>query len=183
MDPFKIPFDQLEKALKAIKPQLVHAMGVEALAFIDDNFASESFHGATTDKWPGRKKKEKVATRRLLVKTGQLRRSFVQTDETNATIISTDDVKAKIHNEGGDIKMPGRETTLSFDRTPTNARWRFGKTQTETQQRRIKQIRRATISGYTIHMPKRQFIGNSPVLTNRVKKVIIKKLKAQIKLQ
>lgn len=180
-DPFKIPLKKLEQAIERAKPRLVHALGVEALKFADDNFAKQGFMGTVFTAWPGRKKKEKGALRKILVKTGTLRRSLRQEDSLNHTTITTDIPYAQTHNEGLSINIPGREQILNFDKTPKNGKWRFGKVQTENQQRKIKQIRRATISGYTVKMPKRQFIGTSPILSARCRKELKRILKEEIK--
>lgn len=180
-DPFKIPFEKLIATIQRVQPRLVHALGAEALAFIDDNFSRQAFQGTVNITWAQRKKKEKGALRKILVKTGTLRRSFRAEDGINYTTITTDVPWAKIHNEGGEIQHPGGQRILNFDRTPKNGRWRFGKVQTETQQRRIKQIRRATVAGYTIHMPERRFIGNSPVLTKRCRKALTTLIQEEIK--
>ena len=178
-DPFKIPFQQLEAAIKALRPQLIHALGVEALKFIDDNFSKQGFQGVTFVPWPGRKKKEKGPLRKIMVKTGTGRRSFTQLDDVSSTTISSDSPYLKIHNEGGDINIPARNSIMNFKGKPGSLK--LAKVQNEGQQRRVKQIRRATIGGYTIHMPQRQMIGPSPVLTKAAQKALIKLLKDHIK--
>jgi phage gpG-like protein len=178
-DPFKIPIEKLHAAIARAQPRLVHALGVEALGFIDDNFAKQAFQGAVITQWPGRKKKEKGKLRKILVKTGTLRRSFRAEDSLTHTTISTDIPYAKIHNYGGTINHPGGNAILNF--RGKKGKLRLTATQTETQQRRVKQIRRASIGAHTITMPRRQFIGPSPVLTRRCKKALNRILLEEIK--
>lgn len=179
-DPFKIPLEKLRITIERIKPQLVHALGVEALLFIDDNFAKQGFQGATFQKWPDRKKKEKGAQRAILVGKGSgvLRRSFIQTDHADHTIISTDVPYARIHNEGGDIVHKSHKGLLN--NLVTGGKLNIVKQTSGTQKRRIRQVRRGYLGDVT-HMPKRQFIGPSPVLTQRCQLSLVRIIKNNIK--
>ncbi len=100
-NPFDIPLIQLARTIVALKPQLIDEMGVEALQFIDDNFAMQGYQGRTFIKWAPRKKEDKKRPgRAILVDTATLRRSFIKTDHATGTTISTDVPYARYHNEG-----------------------------------------------------------------------------------
>ena len=177
MNPFKVPLEKLIVTVKLIKPQLIDAIGVEALHFIDNNFKRQGFAGETFIPWDKRKKNDKVQ-RKILVLTGTLRRSFVKTDSENFTTISSDVPYAQVHNEGGIINRPSRGAILNY--TGINGKLRLAKTQTEYQQRRITAQRTGTIAAGTIKMPQRQMIGKSPVLTQRCQKVLVTRIKDQL---
>jgi phage gpG-like protein len=174
-NPFQVPLQKLELAIQRVKPQLIDAMGVEALKFIDDNFAKQGFQGETFEPWPKLKKQPKGAKRKILVDTATLRRSPKQTNSTDHTTISTDVPYAQVHNEGGDINHASRGAILNYTRK--GGKLRLGKVQTESQQRKIKEIRRATIGAHITKMPKRQFMGPSPVLNRACERAIIDILK------
>ena len=172
-NPLQIPLFKLGRLIVTLRPQLIDAMGVEALKFIDDNFRMQGFQGSSFQPWTPRKAKQKGASRKILVQTGQLRRSFVKIDSATGTTISTDIPYAKIHNDGGAIRHPSRSVILSF-KNAKGGRLKLGKTQTENQQRKISQLRRAAVGEHSVKMPQRQMIGNSPVLTERIEKILLR---------
>lgn len=178
MNPFIEPYRKLQEVFAAHQAELVDAMGVEALKFVDDNFAKSGFQGGTFIPWPKRRSKEKGADRKLLVQTGTLRRSINKTDSTDHTTLHTDVVYAKIHNEGGDIRHPYRTVVLSYTGQP--GALKLGKTSTQAHQREITTIRRSSVYNHTTKMPQRQFMpitaSDSPVLTAEVKKALETKI-------
>lgn len=174
-NPFQQPLERLAATIAALKPQLVDGIGVEALKFIDDNFEKQGFQGETFTKWPDRVTPTKGLQRSILVKDNYLRNSFVKVDSDDHTTISTDIPYAEVHNEGGTINHPSRSVILSY-RNARGGKLRLSSTRTETQQRRITTLRRAQVGAYTQKMPKRQFVGESPVLTHACEAFIIKKI-------
>ena len=172
-NPLQLPLFKLGRMVVRLKPQLIDAMGVEALHFIDDNFKMQGFQGATFQEWPLRVAKQKGPKRAILIQTGTLRRSFRQQNGAQGTTISTDVPYAQVHNDGGTIHMPSRGTILNFA-GKKGGKLRLAKVRTEAQQRSIKEIRRANVPAYDIKMPQRRFIGNSPVLNNRIQTEIVK---------
>jgi phage gpG-like protein len=178
MDPFIQPLQKLQQAFAAHHAELIDTMGVEALKFVDDNFAMSGYQGATFTPWPKRRSNEKGAMRKLLVQTGTLRRSIIKTDSTDHTTIHTDVVYAKIHNEGGEIRHPYRNVVLSFTGKPGSLK--LGKTGTESQQRKITTLRRSSVYNHTTKMPQRQFMPitgtDAPVLNRNVQKALETKI-------
>jgi phage gpG-like protein len=177
-DPLQLPLMQLARMVVGLKPVLIDAIGTEALHFIDDNFRLQAWQGATTVPWPKRRSKDKGAARALLVQTGTLRRSINKTDSADHTTIHTDVPYARIHNEGGDVRHPYRTVILSYKGKP--GALKLAKTNTESQQRRVTTIRRSSIYNHVTKMPQRQFIGDSPILTQRCEHAIIQILKAHL---
>lgn len=157
-----------------LMPQILDVAGIEALQFIDDNFQSQGFHGTVFEPWEKRKKTDKRRPgRNVLIDSGHLRRSFRTQHAHHAVNILTDSPYAQVHNEGGTIQMPARNTILNFKKKK-NGKLQLGKVRTENQQRTIRTIRRASVGAYNITMPKRQFIGYSPVLSNKVEVAVLK---------
>ena len=149
-NPFDIPLMQLARTIVALKPQLIDEMGVEALQFIDDNFAMQGYQGRTFIKWDTRKKEDKKRPgRAILVDTAAMRRSFTKTDRSDGTTISTDDPKAPFHNAG--------DKSAAY----SHPRRTFG-------------ISRP----FTRNLPQRQFVpitpDDSPVLNQRIENQFIK---------
>ena len=178
-DPFQLPLRQIAATIQSIRPQLIDAIGVEALHFIDDNFRMGGFQGATFKPWLPTKKPNYPRPHKTLILTATLRRSFIKTDGPDAVTISTDLPYAQIHNDGGVINIPSRGAILNY--RGVNGKLKLSKTQNEGQQRRITAQRRGTIGAHTIHMPQRQMIGNSPILTKRCETVIVRKVTAALK--
>jgi phage gpG-like protein len=182
-DPFEIPLMTLGRVIVALKPELVDAIGTEALVFIDDNFAKQGFQGATFIPWPKRRTKDKRGARALLVQTGTLRRSIVKNDSGDHTTIGTDIVYAKIHNEGGEINHPARKSILSY-RQGKDGKLALAKRQTMSQKMKITDVRIVSIGAHSSKMPRRQFIPTtdspSPILTQRCQKVLIQRITAAL---
>jgi phage gpG-like protein len=99
-NPFEIPLQRITTAIERIKPDLVDAIGVEALKFIDDNFRLQGYQGRTFIPWAIQQKPNKPRPHKVLILTATLRRSFIKTDGPDYTTISTDSVYARAHNEG-----------------------------------------------------------------------------------
>jgi phage gpG-like protein len=183
MDPFEPITKKLLATIQRLRPILVKKMGATALEFINENFEKQGFQGETFQPWAKRKDK-KDQTRPLLVGKGSglLKRSpRVSYSDAEKVIISSSLPYSKIHNEGGEIEHAVRDTILNFAEHKEidfeihgKTRLRFGKVQTINQQRGIKFIRRATIGAHTTKMPKRQFMGPSPVLSSRIKEMILR---------
>jgi phage gpG-like protein len=177
MDPLTPQLQVLEEKVKALMPMLTNQVAATAKYFINENFEKQGFQGEVFDAWDKRKHDIDPGRPILVGKgTSHLKRSPHETIEGTKITITSNEPYSQIHNEGGVINHPAHETILNFDKTPENARWRFGKVRTISQQRGIKAIRRAHVGAYTITMPKRQFMGPSPVLDKRVIALIDKAL-------
>ena len=151
-NPFEIPLMKIGRVIVALKPVIIDDIGVEALKFIDDNFAMQGYQGRTFIPWKIQLKPNKPRPHKILILDVILRGSFVKTDGAQGTVISTDIPYARAHNEGD----KGQHYATSRMGT-------FGKTFTVNR-----------------NMPQRQFMpitGNdSPVLTARCEEVIIRRI-------
>lgn len=114
--------------------------------FIQDNFEAESFEDVRVKKWPKRKGKER-GRRKLLVKSGALRRSLnsrmYKRPKRIEIIFSSNLPYAKIHNEGGSFQ---KSTTVRGHRRRTK--------------RGVVSVRRHKRQ-QRVQIPERQFMGPS----------------------
>jgi phage gpG-like protein len=127
--------------------------GNTALNFFKDSWDHEGFVDHRRERWM----KRKVNTgsrRRLLVKTGRLRRSLRMRYTQRRVIISTDVPYAKIHNEGGTIS---------------------GSVNVRAHKRRNRPVRAHTRTVNTV-IPKRQFMGHSHTLDKRLELLVTRSL-------
>lgn len=171
---------KLGRIAVASKPQIIREIGEDAIRFIADNFASESWRGAVTKKWDERQKKDKGPRRAILYDKGFLSRSFKQHNGTNTVTISTDIPYARAHNEGETISIPSRSVILNY-RGKKGGKLALTAVRTETQQRKVKTIRRAQTGDYSISMPERRFMGPSPVYDRMAQKTIVEIIMSKIK--
>lgn len=98
---------QREEAEKAIRDSIT-MMGVEAKNFFIENFDKQGFDNEGVDAWEKRVDDEEPG-RKILIKTGDLRRSIKVTNQTtdSVTIGAVDNDYAKYINEGTE-KMVAR---------------------------------------------------------------------------
>lgn len=136
---------KLEQAKQYIQQDVPVVIGVEAVKHFKGNFQTESFDGT---KWASRKSKRAGGTngQKVLSKSGELSESITYRVEGTTIIISSDKPYAQIHNEG----FNGEEAVKAFERTVK------GKKQ--------------TVKEHTRHMvmPKREFIGDSKELMDKI---------------
>lgn len=173
----KMKIEEIITKLKSfidVYPQLV---GNEAVNFFKDNFKKQGWQGETFEKWPARKKNEKGPIRPILIKNRTLEQSIQRKLTTpNEVIVGTAGQipYARIHNEGGQIHQAARSETFvrnRYKKKPMKGKFRKG----------TKPGRGFTFGERTINMPKRQFIGDSPVLRERLKKMAIDEIKNALK--
>ena len=180
-----------QKARKALEAAIVD-VGNTAKVFFVESFRKQGFDDKSVERWKPRKKKTyrtrsgKVVddtTRAILVKTGDLRRSIIRNPANRAALtikISTDLAYAKIHNDGGTINKAGFAGLMYYREVATNLATR--KTLKRFASTKGKKANRAThamevnVGAHTINMPKRQFMGDSYNLNEKVKAVIVKRL-------
>jgi phage gpG-like protein len=142
-----------KKLTKAFEGSLV-LIGNEAKNHFVDNFRKQGFEDKTVKAWMHRKKEDKRSGRNILVRTGDLRRS-IQAKKINRSglslVIASDLVYASVHNDGGMIY------------------------------RRAHKRKGGNISSSQFKMPKRQFIGSSYNLNEKVKKILFKRFDSVFK--
>lgn len=157
--------DKQKKELEKFFREFPQKVAVKYLNHIDSSFENEGFTDDRLVKWKPRKRadKNKKQKRRLLVKTGRLRRSIKKKVTGTKILIYTATPYAKIHNEGGQIKATAK---------------------VRKHKRRIKKGRKrktVDVKAHTRRMntkiPKRQFMGESKKITKQLEQEIEAALK------
>jgi phage gpG-like protein len=169
---------QLQRQFKSVWLRVPLLAGNEAVNFTLDNFRLQGFMGATFQSWRPRKvswQKNKRPGRNLLIDGGRLRRSIrIVSMSFDYVTIGTDVKYARAHNEGVNglgviqtVKGFKRNRTSTDEVSAPGAR----KAKYETSV-----IGQSQVSAHTrrivMRIPKRQFMGDSPYLQQRIKRVV-----------
>jgi phage gpG-like protein len=153
----------IEQQFRSVTTRLPIIVGNEAVNFTLDNFKRQGFLGATFQPWMKRKVMRKGSNNNgaILIHIGRLRRGnrilFVQKD---AVMIGNDVPYAKAHNEG--LRIGLIESVKGFTRKSG--------VEVKAHTRKV-----------NMDMPKRQFMGNSPYLNMRIKRVAVAAYVKEIK--
>lgn len=169
-------FAQFNQKLEQAQQQLPDLVGTEVVNHALENFKNESFE---TSKWPARK--DKKNTRKLLIKSGALRRSVsIISTGHNSVIVGSDLPYAAVHNNGGTINRAARSETFVRNRHKTGKKGKmFGGM--GAFKRGITPGRGQTYKAYSTTMPQRKFLGATPKLKEQLEKVIKEELKNAFK--
>ena len=134
-------------------------IGNVALNFYQDSWNRQGFLDRRVEKWKPRAVSDKRrGSRKLLVKTGKLRRSLRMKTSGYRIQIYTDIPYAQIHNEGG--RITGTVRVRQHTR-----RTRSGRVTVRKHTRRV-----------NTRIPKRQFMGPSQTLDKRIEWHLTKSL-------
>lgn len=163
---------KIEKLFANLRKQvstLPKVVGNSTVNFALDNFRKEGFQGETFQPWQKRKKKAKgAAQRKILIQSGRLRRSVRITSVTPHSVwVGSDVPYARIHNEGGTINRAARSETFVRNRYKRGKKAKaFGGK--GLYKKGTTAGRGQTYKAYSIQMPRRQFLGDSPVLRRMI---------------
>lgn len=189
----KFDMGKVEKQVRTQLEASLVLMGRTAKTFFYDNFRKQGFDDKSVKRWERRKgevggfgvSKKSAGSRAVLVKTGDLRRS-IRVDNVNkanlSVKIATDLPYAKIHNDGGIVDRKAHKRTSTITTTVqgsgsfVNGVWKKGKKAKLTLRGE-----RHNVKASAFKMPKRQFIGDSWNLNEKVKKVIVTNLNKAFK--
>lgn len=146
--------DQLQSKINALMPILIN----EAVTWTQNNFKSQQWEGAA---WQGRKKETRLSKGKpLLVSRRDLYNAIRALGPNSFGVIGIP--YARIHNQGGTITHPARTRQMTFKKYKAG---KFkGKTLFHKNNEKASFSRKAESGAYTITIPKRQFIGNTPEL-------------------
>lgn len=181
----KFNFGKVEKQVRTSLERSLVLMGKTAKTFFVDNFRKQGFDDKSVKRWERRKgevggfgvSKKSAGSRAVLVKSGDLKKSIrvESINKFNLSVkIGTDLPYAKIHNDGGVVYRRAHKRTAtikSFTRGSgsfVNGVWKKGK-----KQKIELQGARHNVAASSFKMPKREYIGDSYNLNEKVKKVII----------
>lgn len=165
---FYTGLDKMRKTIKDLPVQL----GAQAENFFRDNFRVQGWQGDNGIE-PWAKRKSDASTRWILVGKGTAHlmkglRKFVSGNNIGVKVTGVATAYADIHNFGGTVQIP----------VSTKMRkWAWAMFY-HTGRDMYKGIALTKKSSISIHMPKRQFIGNSKMLDAKLYELIEKKLNA-----
>lgn len=174
--------DEFFKRLKKIDKsyflkKMTSEAGVIAVNFSKQRFRDKNWINRSREKWGNRKRKDRGS---LMNKSGRLKRSVRKLAQGNYYVIIGSDVPyAELHNEGGHIrksvsvKSHTRKLNLrSRKSTRGNGRARKPQktiTRVKTHNRRM-----------NLRIAKRQFMGNSDILTRRIQRHLEGQIKKEL---
>lgn len=177
---------QTEQHFKRVLQYAPFLLGNMAVNFFLDRFRYQNWLGETTEPWKPRKKvtkwgRKNDSGRSLLIQTGRLRRSIrITSVHFNKVTIGSDVPYARAHNEGVrlglimQIREHERKLTklgiVARKQLKTKSNITFGRVETGTttvqaHKRRVNQ-----------NIPRRQFMGNSPVLEKQLQRKLLAEL-------
>lgn len=179
----KFKLDEVQKKFQQLKKVLPKEIGTEAKNFFQDNFRKQGFEDSSIKSWKPRKHdKGSSVGRRILTKTGRLQGSIRITTATfNKITIGTNVPYAKIHNEGGTINRAASSRDIHFKNFDGFKNVRGKKTVVMglvmSKKRGSTKTKNVSIPAYKITMPKREFMGRSRNLENKLRKKIDSQIK------
>lgn len=187
---------EVKKAVEALthlqRRTLPVKVGNEAINMFKDNFTDGGFFGSEWEQPIRRKLSFNGAKGQygpLLSDSTHLMRSFDKDTNTPGKVIIKNPVEyAAIHNEGGTITVTAKmkryfmarflETKGSMGLTKVRRRLsKNQRNQALSREARFYLAMAHKKEGSTIRMPKRQFMGNHPVLAKKINDIIYNELK------
>jgi phage gpG-like protein len=161
---------KLKAAMQYIQNDVPKVIGIEAVKHFKENFVNEGFDG---NKWQNRKAKQQLQ-RTILTGQGSgdhLADSIDYRIEGSTIVIYTDKPYGQIHNEGGTITQQVTPKQRAFFWAKHKEAKEGGDTETAGQYKAM-----ALCKQLTITVPKREFMGNSPQLNNKITNKITRDL-------
>jgi len=181
-NPLAKPLNQLHHALEAMKPDLLAKIGAQAKIFTNDNFRLQGFQGDVFEPWVKRNP-DKDPGRAILVGKGtaHLKNSIhIIAITADSVSIGTSIPYAQIHNEGGSIRHPYREVTMHYKKV--SGKLRLAKLTTIGDQMQASEFRRSSVSNHVTNMPRRHYLGPSPVLDKQIIALIRENISSTFKI-
>jgi phage gpG-like protein len=162
-------FNQIRNQLERKLSQLPAIVGNEVVNYSLDAFEKQSWEGKAWDK----RKSKKDTGRALLVKSARLKRSIrIIRSTLNSVTVGTDVPYARVHNEGERINRQARSETFVRNRYLKGPKSKmFGGM--GAFKKGTKEGEGLSFKAYSYNMPQRQFLGNTPALRARIRKVVI----------
>jgi phage gpG-like protein len=168
---------QMMDRLSVVYGRLPTMAATVAVNFTKERFRAGNWVNYSTDPWKKRKpskRKSRSDSRAILVKSARLMRSIRKISaNSERAIVGTDVPYARIHNDGGHIKVNANVKQYS---RKSFSRKRAGRTET-VEAATVKAHRRKV----NIRMPQRRFLGASAVLDKRIERVMAAEILRAIK--
>jgi phage gpG-like protein len=150
-------YDFIDNKQKKFGKSLMSDIGDESVNFFKDSFINQSWDGV---KW--QKLSDDSIQRKILIERGNLWNSIrVKSVSKNKVEIIADSKYAKIHNEGGKIMVNENMRNFFWSKYKSTGKEKW----------------RALALSDKIDIPKRQFMGNSKNLNEKIENLIIEKFK------
>lgn len=161
-------FAQVKRDIQQVAKEIVTIAGVEGVKHFKKSFTDQGFTDAGLQKWPGRKRNTDPG-RAILVKTGRLRRGvrvLSKTDKTVKVGVDLNEVPyAQYHNDGGNFAVKAHRRRNS----------RYDVFNASTRRKSASGLN--IVAGHTRKVPKRQFVGDSKQLTDKIEKQVARRMK------
>lgn len=164
--------------LSSLIKRVLDDIRVEYKDEFDQNFTRQAFF---TEAWQRRKSPTRPGGA-ILIDTGALRRSFTVSTSGNAIEFSYAKEYAAIHNTGGTIKVTAKmkryfwhkyyEATGSFDRKKSGERSNNKRTRQLSTEAEFWKFMALKKVGSDVKIPRRQFVGYSPIVEQTVRQII-----------
>ena len=184
----KFDFSKIEKKARTALERSLILIGNTAKNHFIQSFRNQGFDDKSIKRWMPRKgevsgfgvSKKSKGSRAILVKSGDLRRS-IKLDTINKSnlglVISSDLPYSKIHNEGGIVYRKAHKRTATITRyTRGSATIVKGKLKQGKKQKLTLSGERHNVKASSFKMPKRQFMGDSYNMNEKIKKIITNNL-------
>lgn len=153
--------DQLQSKINALMPILIN----EAVTWTQNNFKKQQREGTA---WRARKKETRLSKGKpLLVARRDLYNAIRALGPNSFGVAGIP--YARIHNQGGAITHPARTRQMTFK--TYKAGKHKGKTLFHKNNKNASFSRKAQSSAYTINIPQRKFIGETPELKKYLVKI------------
>ncbi len=151
-------------------------IAIESINFFKESFDNQGFTNTTLIPWrrtkAGKKNTFGQKSSGILIQSGELKDSFdYEINGMVITIINTA-AHAPAHNEGLTIKHPGG---TAYFTSKGKTRFISNRKAKEIEKKALAGLKLPRTKAHPIPMPKRQFMGKSVVLNERIRKIIIQK--------
>ncbi|MBS1740714.1 MAG: phage virion morphogenesis protein [Bacteroidetes bacterium] len=175
-----IDLHRQRQALKQMLLTLPLTVGDLAVQFYKARFRAEGWYDASFVKWQARSPNAKRNKgRAILTSTGRLRRSIRIAKLTqNIVTIGTDVPYARVHNEGFNGTVHVKAHTRGLYKKKKAGTGKLTKTGKE-RMKTVSELQRTTPVGQhnrKMHMPKRQYMGESQYLN----RIITRKISTEV---
>ena len=165
----KVP--DFEKLGQKLINEAMRYASVHALNFFKDSFQKGGFTDTSFQSWEKRKHDNRIGGA-LLVQSGNLRDSLqILSRSPSRLIFGSNEPHAKIHNQGGVIRIPVTKRSRRFFwfmyKSTGDAHWKW--------------MALTKKSHMVAKIPKRQFIGHSVTLMNELNHWHVKKIESEFK--
>lgn len=182
-NPFDLPMRKLPKQLQQAIKKLPRMLGAETVKFAKENWQKQGYQGNAFTPWLPRRSGNN--RRGILLNTGRLRRSVrVVRVTADSVVIGTDVPYAAVHNEGfsGSVRVKAH-TRNKYGKTKVGTGIYSVKSRNERKRTVTSVTGSSTVKAHTryIKIPKRQFLGDSPVLIQRLRRIVAAEIMKALK--